>query len=250
MLYLNQTVPETILISRDAPALQQQVQRAKAHWFRAHPNHLGCDDEDSEAITWIGSCTSDLTARPVPANTGQAQFTDQMGEPGLQFISQVNCGFEVDHPAHTTCSFALRYQPGLDDPCTLLTLNDADAENYLFLSHKDGEIELKDQQNTVRLTHPAPAGDMAQLIVVGLTDSAPFLRVGQTEIVQSDTQPSPELGAHAHLFIGVRGTRRGLKKTLGNFTLLDVIYWPKINILAPTHAAQLAALDAYHWGDL
>jgi len=250
MLTLDATLPETALL--DAPRRQAVAAftEAGAHWFRADPEHLGCDPDRDMGVVWLGSITSDMRADPATPNRSNSVFQSESPHPGLVFRAGVNCGFQLAlaEGAGAAFSLAMRFAAPVGDVSTLMTLNPKKGDNYLFLQRKSGVYIAKDKATTVQAELPAELGPDVSLVVMAFEKGQVFLRAGGARAL-SEARPDLEFSGPATLFLGCRNNRGGLQKTLGHFVLTDATMIPGRNILRDGGDPLLSALERHHAWD-
>jgi hypothetical protein len=141
---------------------------------------------------------------------------------------------------------AVIYKPSEEEAAkTLLTVNTAYAggendANYLFLSDGGDFFTVKDVRGSVEITAPVTSSpDGLRMAIVTLVGD-------RLAVAENLEQPTVIQGADAgmrsaaDLFIGCRSHRNGLKKTLGESTILEVFFWPKHALLLPRTKADEA----------
>ena len=254
MIQLPQPLPDGVLLGHENEDLRLALAATGAHWLAPRPGlHMG----KSGAITGWSMKAGGDTALPAAANSGQSAIALHRDHPALALQTEVNGGFVVHEVAANAARFTLAviYAAPHADARTLASLRIGPAEtaNLLFLSHADGVLTAKDRSGGVAVDLPLPARQDHFRLVIASWDRTRLIL--QTGAAQAESR-GRIVGAEGpvDLFIGCRGHRKGLTKTLGNALIGDVFFWPDCSLLAPRDAAdqaQLAALHSYvrwHYG--
>lgn len=228
--FVDVVVPEAVLLP------PQPVVKALVHpnehgavWYCADRASVTTND-DGAVQDWAPQKGLGVVAVPVKPNLGNLRCAD---DGGLQFERAINAGLVLNDalidPTRFSC--AIRYSSEFGDARTLITINPADHDTYLFLSEKDGHISWQDQQDQAMISVPAPksggwiavgfdAGKLSLAVAVeGEVFSKPTVHEGaKAEIAVAFT------GAN-DLFIGCRSHRKGILKTLGVSCVYDLLLW-------------------------
>lgn len=257
MLKLDATLPHGALLGQTRAGFRAALDPS-AIWLPGDVDAFTYGDA-GEIISWTDGIHSTLLTEPNTGNTRPATGP----RPGMICEAGVHCGMVLpsvtDHAAR--CSMALVYTPAPDtDASTLLTLNTHYVDGvgqdgtYLFLSDREEDgFLVKDTGGHVMAQMPGrPATGAPRLLVVTLSGTQLALAVDlDPPVVTKGTQPG--LDCAADLFIGCRSHRGGLKRTVGQSVIHDVMFWPKHTLLIPRTEddhAQYAALKQFHlWGD-
>ncbi|EEW26538.1 hypothetical protein [Rhodobacter ferrooxidans] len=165
----------------------------------------------------------------------------------LQFQAEVNGGLVVpDAIADASClTLGLIFRAGTPEARTLLALQPLRAEGSLFLDAKAEVLRLAQKGGTTQLPLTAEgAADQVTLVLLALQGGQVWLAANGGAAVSA--QFSLETAGPAHLFLGCRGPRAGLRNKLGTFALSDVLLWPGQNLLAtPGNAALNGAITLW-----
>ncbi len=212
-----------------------------------------------ESVDWI-SQNGNASAQPVSPNLGNATIGQDGHARGLRCQSEVNCGFVLDKVTADASRFSMAviYIPSESgDARTLLSLNTGFERNkkgsYLFLSDADGKLTAKDTGGHVEIEQSVPpVVGKPRLVIVSL-DGNRLSLFSSDRGAEFTEAVAPKMNKSADLFIGCRSHRSGLKKTLGNALIRDVLFWPRHLLLLPRSSedkAQLSALQNYFfWTD-
>ncbi len=255
-LEIDLILPDSALTSGAARELASGLADS-ATWLSGQEPYLTKDD--TEIVRWK-SQSDEATARPVSPNVGNATIGQDGLNTGLRCQTEVNCGFVLDKVTQDARRFSMAviYVPSdLGDARTLLSLNTGFERNkkggYLFLSDADGKLIAKDTAGSVEVEQSIPpVTGKPRLVVVSLDGNrlSLFSSDGGLETTEA---VAPKMNKPADLFIGCRSHRGGLKKTLGNALIRDVLFWPHHLLLMPRTSedyAQLSTLQNYFfWTD-
>ena len=193
-------------------------------WLDAQAG-LGLSDA-GRVVEWQAH-GGNAAARPVAANTRGTLCQDQ----ALHFVAGENGGLTLPHaaPDLTTLTFAAILSPNLPEARTLLSLQVAGSEDYIFLSLQSMTLRLVQRGAEGEVTLTLPPDTRVPLLVIGaLNRGAARLSVNLGPVV-SGALPLPT--GPADLFIGCRNGRGGMKNKLGSFDLTDVMLWPGLDLL-------------------
>ncbi|MGB1234112.1 MAG: hypothetical protein ACPG5U_00095 [Planktomarina sp.] len=248
MLQVEASLPTGAVLGQLRPALADVIHPAGAIWLQGQADRFM--QEGGHVTDWYSNGPTAVQAEPNIGNTA-------LSGTALQLIPERHCGFTIPHITGNAAQFTMAILYSGDDPRTLLTLNTStpksapDVSNYLFLSHTDDTITVKDTHDGISLTAPAQPTSGKRLAIVTLSGHELALTQGLSDPV---TIKGSTIGfdAPADLFIGCRSHRKGLLKTLGNAQIHDVIFWPNHTLLLPrtaTDVAQYTALKQFYlWG--
>lgn len=241
MLKLSTDLPPGALLGEARAELRNQLAGTSTIWLSGDNGGLETDGA-SGAVTGWTSVNGAVRAVPSQPNTGNSRTFVVDGRKGLATRSGENCGMVLSHvtPDATNFSFAVIYQPDAEAPAmTLLTLNTGyqveksrDA-NYLFLSDDGKDLTVKDTNLDLHVQTPVTSpSDRPRMLIVTLAGDR--LSIAENLGAPVISQGARPLLAHpADLFIGCRSHRKGLQKTLGQSTILDVFFWPQSTLLLP-----------------
>ncbi|SFT16875.1 hypothetical protein SAMN04488040_0019 [Sulfitobacter marinus] len=233
-LFVDIDLPDAVIL-RDTAAptgavsLAIHPNDAEAVWYRGHEAAMTLSE--GGAITgWTPENGLGITARPAKPNQDHARPAP---EGGVVFIREVNCGLVVNAAVVEAEQFccALRLRSPDAQARTLVTLNPADGDNYLFLSEKDGVLEWRDDTGSIELSLPAPGPDMWVLAgydhgKLSLTASKTGMHFPAPQITpDASTSLNDALTGPNDLFVGCRSHRKGIVKTLGSSVINDVLLW-------------------------
>lgn len=261
MFELPDDLPAAALIDDARSDLRATLAHGPTLWFEGLQDAFGTSPGSDVIDAWNSSSAAPAQAVPVKPNTGNGRIAKAQGRVGLSCLSGVNCGLVVPKvtPNAGHCSFAVIYQPdNAAPPLTLLTLNTGehaggdDRANYLFLSDDGKAFTVKDTHEAVRIETPlrSPADRPRMAVVTISGDTLAFAENMDEPVIMRGTDPAMKMPAD--LFIGCRSQRKGLQKTLGQSTILDVFFWPQNTLLLPRcseDSALLLAIRRYFlWG--
>lgn len=176
-------------------------------------------------------------------NAGQSRF-DPGPPDALVFEEGKHCGFVLPAFAPEVSRFtaAVIYR-SVGEAKTLLSVSTGQTNNLIFLSESEGQLLLKDRENTVEVSLPLAAlGDRARLVMIGFDGRELSLDCGGRRASAKGALPG--LAHPADLFIGCRSNRAGLLKTLGTSRLHEVVFWPDRALLGSPEATDVEALAA------
>lgn len=242
--FVDIAVPDAVLLDTK---LAVQPRRSPleygAVWYRAH--HASSVIQDWTPEQGLGA-----VAYPVkPSETGACRHPDG----GIAFTTAKNTGLVAEGALSQTQAFtcAVRFDSRDGEARTLVTINPTDADNYLFLNEKEGELTWQDQKGSVAVAIPSPP--TPAWVVVGYDAgrlSIAACQEGQrlAPLVTSAAQNpklSADLSGSSDLFIGCRSHRKGILKTLGTSRIMDVLLWSDSFVLAPGAATELNAVCRY-----
>ena len=233
-LFVDIDLPDAVLL-RDAPAPTvaatpaMHPNDAEAIWYRGHQAAMTLS-EGGAITVWTPENGLGIAARPAKPNQDHARPAPGGG---IVYIREVNGGFVVEAAVVEAEKFccALRITSPEAQARTLITLNPAGGDNYLFLSEKDGVLEWRDDAGSVEVSLPAPGPDM--WVLAGYDHGKLSLTATKTGAHFPAPQISPEastslntaLNGPNDLFIGCRSHRKGILKTLGSSVIHDVLFW-------------------------
>jgi hypothetical protein len=248
VLTLPTRLPPGALLDQEGERLRPVLAESGALWLSAGADWARV--EDGRLTGWAARAGG-RSAVPAAANTGGSTMTDWHGHPALSFAEGVNGGMTVPEAATDaeTFTLALIYAAPAQPARTMLSLllGPSDAANLLFLSHLDGVLTARDRSGGVAVELFFPdRTDRFRLVLLSWDAGRMTMRAGGRE-TQATGRLSGDKGP-VDLFIGCRGARRGLGKTLGAGLIGDVIFWPGRALLssdAEGDRAQLAALESY-----
>ncbi|MBS0572089.1 MAG: hypothetical protein JSS08_02380 [Proteobacteria bacterium] len=248
MLSLTETLPPGALLGHETERFRDLLSAAGGWWLAARPAQAHA--EGGAVAAWAPMAGA-RTAIPAAANAGTSEAGRHAGHPVIHLRTEVNGGFVVPDIAPDAERFTLAvvYAAPEAEARTLLSLRlgPADAANLFFLSHTDGMLVAKDRAGGVGtdIALPNRLPDF-RLAIVSWDRTRLLLKTGSI-LVESRGKLDGVQGP-VDLFIGCRGHRKGLTKTLGNARIADVVWWPGRALLAPRGAGdaeQMAALLSY-----
>jgi len=254
MIILPDTLPEGALLGQESQALEQALGQVGGHWFAPRP---ALQRGAPGAITGWAMKAGGQSAVTAAANAGQSALCTHLGHPALALQTEVNGGFVAHEVATDAACFtlALVYAAPQAEARTLasLRIGPADTANLFFISHADGVLTAKDRGGGVAVDMPLPARQPGFRLVIASWDRGRLIL--QTGGIRVESRGKID-GAEGpvDLFIGCRGHRKGLAKTLGNALIGDVFFWPDRSLLSPrdpVDQTQMAALSSYvrwHYG--
>jgi len=225
MILLKTAVPAGALLGDNFPDLSQQIAASGALWYCAQ---TGFFSKSGKKLSKWNARAGQSAAVPVPPNDGNAALSKGAGARALVLQAEQNCGFRVDQakPAGERFSGAVIYASPKNDARTLVCINPRAGKNYLFVSERDGTLELQIRSADDRLSFAAPrSGDQFHLLLFSMSGSMLTLALdGQAACRQSFDVS--DLKGECDLFIGCRSDRAGIGKTLGDALISDVFFWP------------------------
>ena len=242
-LEITTALPEHVVLKPMPPGFTQCFNDAGAVWMCAEPSLL-IEGGDPDASPDWQARGGDVVAVPTKPNTGNTKSAMLAGISGLAFRPQVNCGYCIPEAMFRNGPFSLAviYAPSTgNEPRSLVTINPINFDNYVFLTERDGVVELTDQQASFALQQPvAQEYGGFRLVVFSRTKQGYTLAIDGEEpvsgISRTDTPkkdgPLLDTSGLCDLFIGCRSHRKGILKTLGQMLLADVFLWPDKDILA------------------
>ncbi|MDO5640774.1 MAG: hypothetical protein Q4G26_00090 [Paracoccus sp. (in: a-proteobacteria)] len=261
MLNLSDDLPAAALLDGARSDLRETLADGTTLWFEGLREAFETDPDSDVISAWNSSSAAPFQAVPVKPNTGNGRIAKVQGHAGLSCLAGVNCGLVAPHVTTNAghCSFAVIYQPGSSAASlTLMTLNTGEhaggdgRANYLFLSDDGKAFTIKDTHEAVRIETPvrSPADRPRMALVTISGDTLAFSENIDEPVIARGTDPAMKMPAD--LFIGCRSQRKGLQKTLGQSTILDVFFWPRNTLLlprCPEDSALLLAIRRYFlWG--
>ncbi len=251
MFDLDARLPPGALCAADPEALSGELQGAL--WWHGSAASMEVDGRTGAVTLWH-PVADGPGAVPTDANTDNGQFGEIDTMTGLHCRPGVHCGLVAEGATQDAAiaTLAIRfYAPPGEDARTLVTLNPASGDNYLFVSESAGLLTAKDDSGLIAVDAPCPAHDAPRLVVVSLAGDRLAVAVGPA---RADARASKGvLHGPASLFIGCRNQRPRLLKTLGGALILDVWLFPGRSLLhsdAEADRAALAALKRHHlWAE-
>lgn len=255
-LKIEGSLPKAVTLAPMPATFSQRFGDCGATWMCVDPSLLLKGDNTETSPDWQARC-GDVIAGPTIPNTGNSQLSTLAGISCLTFKSQVNCGYCLPDAVlrDDPFSIAIIYAPTpQSEPRSLVTVNPVDHDNYLFLTERDGAIELTDKHASFSLQLPVPQGvDGFRLVTFSRTNTGYALTFeGQKithelpEIVTQQDQDTLDKSEGCDLFIGCRSHRKGILKTLGALLLADVFLWPRKDILTSESNPEYDLLKKYH----
>ncbi len=246
MLELDDTLPAGALVSGSAADLAQGLQGI---WL---PGRAANFITEGNIVT--GWQNGPHRAVPAEPNTGNARLIGYGAHHGLRASEGVNCGLVLPRVTDDASSFSMAVvylPPSSGAARTLLTLNPGTAgggrdAGYLFLSETDGITAMHHTDGLLTAELPAVAENQGgpRLLTVTIAGKSVALAEGLSPPVVSHGRDPGMRDKPADLFIGCRSHRKGLSKTLGGGTILDVFFWPNRRLLLPETPADQAQLLA------
>lgn len=254
MITIPEPLPDGVLLGQESQALEQALGQAGGHWFAPRP---ALQRGPAGAISGWAMKAGGQSAVTAAANAGQSALCTHQGHPALALQTEVNGGFVAHEVAQDAARFTLAvvYAAPQAEARTLasLRIGPADTANLFFLSHTDGMLTAKDRSGGVSVDMPLPARQHAFRLAIASWDRSKLtLQTGGVRVESRGKIDGAD--GPVDLFIGCRGHRKGLAKTLGNALIGDVFFWPDRSLLSPrddTDRAQMAALSSYvrwHYG--
>lgn len=242
--FVDVEVPRAVLLdtSQTTPTRKSPLQFG-AMWYRSQHGEQTIND-------WTPENGLGVVAYPVKPNEAGAK---RHPEGGIAFEAATNTGLVAEGALSETRQFtcAVRFDSPQGEARTLVTINPTDADNYLFLNEKGGELTWQDQKGSVAVaipTPPTPAWvvvgyDAGRLSIAAASEghalTAPVASTEDNPLLDRD------LAGSSDLFIGCRSHRKGILKTLGTSRIMDVLLWSDSFVLTQGEAAQLNAVCRY-----
>lgn len=248
-LKTNHSLPDAVVLTPLPTSFTQRFCDSEAVWLCAEPDLLEDANDTETSPDWHARC-GNVIAVPARPNMGHSQGITLAGISCLAFQPQVNCGYCIPDAISETSPFSIAviYAPSIEhEPRSLVTINPKEDDNYLFLSERDGAIELTDKAASFSLRHPITQDCKGFRLVVisyanGVYSLAEEGRIVKHSIdsdyAQRNEDAQRDTSGMSDLFIGCRSHRKGILKTLGKLSLADVFLWQGKDILAPGKAAS------------
>lgn len=248
MLELDRDLPAGALLDSARDYFRARLAGTSAIWFEGVRAAFETDPKTGSIAAW-NTGDAARSATPVEPNEGNGALAEAGDLVGLNCRGGENCGLVVPNVTENAATFtmAVIYLPREDAaPRTLLTVNtgytgnDEKGANYLFLSDSGEFFSVKDTRGAVDLTVPVTSPpDRPRMAIVTLSrDTLALAENLSAPAVMRGADPG--MRAAADLFIACRSHRKGLKKTLGDAIILDVIFWPDHTLLLPRTAKDSA----------
>lgn len=248
MLSLSESLPSGALLGQETERFRDLLAAAGGWWLAARPAQAHAEEG---AVTAWAPMAGARSAIPAAANAGTSEAGHHAGHPVMHLRTEVNGGFVVPDIASDAERFTLAvvYAAPEAEARTLLSLRlgPADAANLFFLSHTDGMLVAKDRAGGVSADIALPNRQPGFRLVIASWDKTRLLLKTGSILAESRGKLDGVQGP-VDLFIGSRGHRKGLARTLGNARIADVIFWPGRALLAPRasgDAEQMAGLLSY-----
>ncbi|GHF03273.1 hypothetical protein GCM10016455_25650 [Aliiroseovarius zhejiangensis] len=239
--FVDVEVPEAVLLdTTPAPPRSRSPVQCGAVWYRG--------GHTTSVITeWTPEEGLGVVAYPVKPNATGAK---RHPEGSIAFTAATNTGLVAEGALSETRQFtcAVRFDSPKGEARTLVTINPSDADNYLFLNEKEGELTWQDQKGSVAVAIPSPPTpawvvvgyEAGRLSIAAASEDrplgAPVASTGNNPRLDTD------LSGSSDLFIGCRSHRKGILKTLGTSRIMDVLLWSDSFVLTPGAAAELNAV--------
>lgn len=219
---------------------QNQFVHKNGIWFAAHSNAFSGDR------IWHSKCGT-INAGPVKPNTQAVHIENDIG---LPFSAQENGGYVIERPLRlgNQFSMAVLFQ-SQGEAKTIVTVNPIDHKTYLFLSEKNNELTLSDDTGLMEPLH-LPKNQEQVWVKIGYTLGRLTLAADEKSISSYDVRTEKLLATSFSglndVFLGCRSHRKGLAKTLGQFTLCHILLIPHCNLLRDESGqAELSELCAF-----
>ncbi|MGB0799716.1 MAG: hypothetical protein ACPGRD_10405, partial [Planktomarina sp.] len=153
MLILNRDLPQGALLGISQTNLATQVSALDGIWLHGDDEYVGWDND---GIVTARCLVGDAKFQRTSPNTGNQQAPGQ--GPGFMFGAGRHCGLATDFQdgVGEVCTLAMRINVKGGDALTLVTLNPDAQKNYVFVSHADQRLVIKDQRNTQELVCDLP----------------------------------------------------------------------------------------------
>lgn len=241
-------LPPGVLLGAETAAFAAALAPAGAHWLSARPAQ-GLIEGDE--VTGWALVAGGRSAIPAHSNAGRNAIGTWRGHSVIALQTGRNGGFVVPDIVDEAGRFSLAviYAAPDGDARTLgsLTLGPEGSENLFFLSHSEGTLVAKDRAGGVTAEIPVagPQEDF-RLAITSWDGARLLLSTGGAMAEARGTMAGAE--GPVSLFVGCRGHRRGLQKTLGAARIAEVIFWPGRALLAPRGPddhEQRAAVERY-----
>lgn len=228
MLTLPFAVPEAALVHREAARLSRLTREAGGTWLRG---------ADGRPEGWPAA-TGGIPA--VPAAQTPA-FAIHAGRVALHLTAGENRGFRLPDAAPHARRWSAAILWASEVPAqALLAIRPERGGNPVHLSGTEDGLVLRDDDGTASASLPH-MGQGWRLTILTCADGA--LRLSQDgRSAEGQGLRVPE--GPAHLLIGCRSTRQGMRKTLGAARIAEVWFWPGLDIQSdPGGAGLRRALD-------
>jgi len=231
MLTLPFPVPEAALTDREARRLARLTREAGGTWLRA---------ADGQPEGWPAATDPATAALPVAETP---VFAPCHGRRALHLAAGENRGFRLSGAVPDPSRWSAAILWAADEPAlALLAVRPDKGGNPLHLSDTDEGLVFRDDDGTASATLPRGEGPW-RLTVLSCADGR--LRLSQDgRDARAEGLRVPQ--GSAHLLVGHRSLRPGMRKTLGAGRIAGVWLWPGLDILSdPEGAALRDALDGF-----
>ena len=231
MLTLPFSVPEAALTDRETRDLSRLTREAGGIWLRA---------ADGQPEGWPAATNPDAIALPVAETP---VFAPHRTRAALHLTTGENRGFRLPDAVPDPSRWSAAILWAADEPAlALLAVRPERGGNPLHLSDTEEGLVFRDDDGTASATLPRGQGPW-RLTVLACADGRLTLAQDGRQARAQGLRVPP--GA-AHLLVGHRSLRRGMRKTLGAGRIAGVWLWPGVDILSDAEAAALRdALDGF-----
>ncbi|MBB1490560.1 hypothetical protein H5395_03215 [Paracoccus sp. MC1854] len=227
MLTLPFAVPEAALTNRESARLSRLTQEAGGVWLRG---------ADGRADRWPAT-DGGTTAAPV---ADPPAFALHAGRMALNLTAGENGGLHLPDAVPDPACWSAAILWTSDSPAqALLAMRPERGGNPVHLSETEEGLVFRDDDGTALASLPH-RGRGWRLTLLSCVDGT--LRLSQDgQTARAEGLVVPE--GPAHLLIGCRSARRGMRRTLGAGRIAEVWLWPGLDILSDAGADLRHALD-------
>lgn len=236
MLTLPFSVPEAALTDRESRRLARLTREVGGIWLRA---------VDGQPEGWPAATHTDPAALALPVAETPV-FVPHRGRAALHLATGANRGFRLPEAVPDPSRWSAALLWAADEPAlALLAVRPERGGNPLHLSDTEEGMVFRDDDGTASATLPRGQGPWRLTVLACSGGGLTLAQDGRQARAQGLRVPP---GA-AHLLVGHRSLRPGMRKTLGAGRIAGVWLWPDLDILSDAEAAALReALDGFrHW---
>lgn len=227
MLTLPFALPEAALTNREAARLSRLTQQAGGTWLRG---------ADGGADQWPaadgGAAATPVADPPV--------FARHAGRMALNLTAGENGGLRLPDAVPDPARWSAAILWTGDAPAqALLAVRPERGGNPVHLSETGEGLVFRDDDGTASAGLPQGGGGWRLTLLSCAGGTLRLSQDGQTARAEGLTVPE----GPAHLLIGCRSARRGMRRTLAAGRIAEVWLWPGLDILSDAGAALRHALD-------
>lgn len=227
MLTLPFAVPEAALTNREAARLARVTQEAGGLWLR------GADGRPDGWSATDGGATATPAADP-------PVFALHAGRMALQLTTGENRGLRLPDAAPDARRWSAAILWTSETPAqALLAVRPERGGNPVHLSGTEEGLVFRDDDGTASASLPQTGQGWRLTLLSCAAGALRLSHDGRTDIAQGLSVPE----GPAHLLIGCRSARRGMRRTLGAARIAEVWFWPGLDILSDAAAPLRRAMD-------